>query len=104
VLVFFINTLTSHECIKFLFFFISLPDGTKFFSSSSRSLSSVDSLNLSSDLIKQEPDVSTHEDFEDYSGLLIVGDIHGNLESLLHVLEIVDKMMTLPSSRAKVLF
>jgi hypothetical protein len=48
--------------------------------------------------------VSTHHDFEDNSGLLIVGDIHGNLQALLHILEVVDKMMVLPSTRAKVCF
>jgi hypothetical protein len=60
-------------------------DGIKFFKSSF--------LNL---------DHPSYQDFEDYSGLLVVGDIHGNIDSLLHILQIVDKMVILPPMRAKV--
>jgi hypothetical protein len=43
----------------------------------------------------------------DLNGLLVVGDIHGNLKSLFTVLEIVDKMLSYYSvddGRCKVLF
>jgi hypothetical protein len=39
-----------------------------------------------------------------FSGLLIVGDIHGNFPSFLHILDLVDKMMLLPKDEAKVVF
>jgi hypothetical protein len=64
-----------------------LPNGERRFSSS------ISSLNSNS---------NSGEDI--FSGFLVVGDIHGNLDSLLHVLDLIDKMMLLPKDEAKVVF
>jgi hypothetical protein len=46
--------------------------------------------------IKQTPscsNCSSFNNFFDLSGCLVVGDIHGNLTALLHVSDLIDRMM-----------
>jgi hypothetical protein len=40
----------------------------------------------------------------DYSGLLVIGDIHSNLKALCHAIDLIMEMMLLPKEESKVIF